>query len=152
MAKTGYSQSRISTMKYDPDFKVLITHYRNKINKIQDEVDRDGYATFVAVREEATSVLLDRIMDEPDKIPTPLLADISLRYGDRTGLAAVSKTVNGTVDLNRLAESLAAGRQRAERLSVVDVVPTHLTSTQGPEEIMPSPPSPPVQVLEGRDE
>lgn len=140
ISKTGYSYSHINFIRNDDKFKELREHYRSRIAELRDEAERDGYATFVAVREEATGLLLERIMKDPKSIPSPLLADISLRYGDRTGLGMVNKSVNSTVDLNRLAESLALGRARAERLSVVDVTPTRLPSAERPEEVVVSPP------------
>ena len=113
---TGYSEGRISILKSDPAFSDLVAFYRAHIMSLQDEVDSDGYARAVAIRDTASEIVLDRLLDEFETIPLDQATEIALKFGDRTGIVPASKSSSLNVTLD-LADQLAAGRQRAARLS-----------------------------------
>jgi hypothetical protein len=118
-ALTGYSQGRISTFKSDPAGQELIAYYRKHLSDLMDGVDADGYARAVAIRDTASEIVLDRLLDEFETIPLDQAAEIALKFGDRTGIIPASKSSSTNLTIN-LADQVAAGRQRIAKLSVVE--------------------------------
>lgn len=133
-ALTGYSQSRISILRSDPAFSELAEFYRANLKDIQDEVDRSGYAKAVAIRDEAMDLVLDRLIDTPETVNLDQAAEIALKFGDRTGLVPASRSSSLVAHID-LADQVAAGRQRIEKLSaVVQASLPAPTPTAGPGE------------------
>lgn len=80
---TGYSLSRISILKADPQFQELVAFYRETAL----EVVADFRQRMAMVGITATEVLSERLEDSPDEVPTGLLNDIVKTMADRTGHA-----------------------------------------------------------------
>lgn len=80
---TGYSLSRISILKADPQFRELVEFYRESAT----EVVADFRQRMAMVGITATEVLSERLEDNPDEIGTGLLTDIVKTMADRTGHA-----------------------------------------------------------------
>ena len=80
---TGYSPSRISILKADPQFQELVSFYR----ETSTEVVADFRQRMALVGITATAILSDRLEDAPDDISTGLMNDIVKTMADRTGHA-----------------------------------------------------------------
>ena len=80
---TGYSLSRISILKADPQFQELVEFYRETAT----EAVADFRQRMAMVGVMATEVLSERLEDQPDEIGTGLLNDIVKTMADRTGHA-----------------------------------------------------------------
>lgn len=114
--RTGYSISRISILRSDPTFAELVAFYRKHVEAVRDEVTRDFYQQLTALHGDIVDELQDRIHDEPELISTDSLLDMAKFTADRIGLAPVHKSQNLNLNVD-LADRVAAGRQRALRLS-----------------------------------
>ena len=115
-AITGYSQSRISILQADPAFAELVSHYREHLEELADEVAADGFAKLAALRNDLIEEAHDRVLDAPELITFDQLLDGIKTSADRTGLGPSSRSTNLNFNVD-LASRRAEGRQRAERLS-----------------------------------
>ena len=142
-AITGYSQSRISTLKTYPEFRELVEFYRGHLRQIEDQVYADAAKRLAAVRNDAIEEIHDRLLDTPDLLSTDQIVELIKMTSDRTGYGPQSKSTNLNVTLD-LADRVAAGRQRLERLSeatprvaelpgTVTMTPPHGVGDGGPE-------------------
>lgn len=109
---TGYSPSRISILKADPQFQDLLEFYRG--GAIEAQAEFKDRMTMVGMS--ALSELSDRLEEEPDKISTALLKDIVKDMADRTGHAP-GKSSAGGVNVNiNLRDTMAQARERVNAL------------------------------------
>lgn len=122
---TGYTESRISTLKSDPAFQDLIEFYRQ--NDIEIAADLTQRLLNVAL--DATQEVHERLQDSPEVIPLEDLQSLIKLAADRTGYGPKSTNVNVNVDLS---DRIRAARQRLEGAEAPRLV-------QG--ETIPGPPS-----------
>jgi hypothetical protein len=107
---TGYSPSRISILKADPQFQDLLEFYRNQAK----EVTADFRARMALTGMTALAELQERLEEEPEKISTALMKDIVKDLADRTGHAPNSGSKPGVnVNIN-LSDNMANARARVE--------------------------------------
>jgi hypothetical protein len=107
--QTGYALSRISVLQMDPAFKELIEFYRRD----EDAVSAELEAQFELVARDVKAVIHDRVLDEPDNIPTSQLMELFKTFADRAGYAPISRSINKNVNLN-YGERLDAARKRKD--------------------------------------
>lgn len=108
-AITGYSASRISILKADPQFQELLQFYRDHAIE-ETEAFRKR---MVMVGMTALNELADRLDDEPEKFTPGTLKDIVKDFADRTGTVPVAQ--KGGVNVNiTLRDAMAEARQRVE--------------------------------------
>jgi hypothetical protein len=112
-AITGYSPSRISILKADPQFQELLEFYRNStIEGVADFRQRMLNLGLGAVQE-----LTDRLDENPESFSPALLKDIAKDMADRTGHAP-AKGPNLEVHINApLTDRIRAARARVESLA-----------------------------------
>lgn len=111
-AITGYSQSRISILKADPQFCELLEFYRGQAI---DETEAFR-KRMVMVGMTALGELAERLENEPEKFTPGTLKDIAKDLADRTGHAPSSKPAQGlNVNIN-IRDSMAEARARVEEL------------------------------------
>jgi len=111
-AITGYSQSRISILKADPQFQALLDFYRGQAID-ESEAFRKR---MVMVGMSALNELADRIELEPEKITAGTLKDIAKDLADRTGHAPNAQKGGGvSVNIN-IRDSMAEARARVQAL------------------------------------
>ncbi len=79
----GYTPSRISILKADPQFRELVEFYRGTAT----EVIADFRERMALVGLTATALLGERLEDQPEEVGTGLLNDIVKTMADRTGHA-----------------------------------------------------------------
>lgn len=117
-AITGYSPSRISILKADPQFQELLAFYRStSVEAVSDFRQRMLNLGMGALQE-----LEDRLDDNPDSFSPALLKDIVKDMADRTGHAPnKGTTVNVNVDA-ALSDRIAKARARIEALSSGKVI------------------------------
>lgn len=81
-AITGYSQTRISILRtQDPAFKELVEFYRARV----DEQFLDFTYRTAEMRNDALSVLHERIVEDPDRVENKELIEALKFSADRTG-------------------------------------------------------------------
>jgi hypothetical protein len=109
-AITGYSQSRISILKADPQFQELLAFYRGTaIDEVEAYRKR-----MVMVGQSALNELADRLEEKPETFTPGTLKDIAKDLADRVGLApngGGSKSVNVNISLR---DAMADARARVE--------------------------------------
>ena len=115
---TGYSPSRISILKADPQFQELLAFYRSTtVEGVTDFRQRMLNLGMGALQE-----LEDRLDDNPDSFSPALLKDIVKDMADRTGHAP-NKGPSVEVHLNSpLADRIKAARARVESLNSGKVI------------------------------
>lgn len=120
-AITGYSLSRISILKADPQFKELLDFYRTEAFEASGVFAQ----RMASVGMSALSELADRLEDEPEKISTGVLREIVQTLADRTGHAPTGKGGGATVNVNiGLSDKMAEARARVEASrKTIDVTP-----------------------------
>lgn len=107
---TGYSLSRISILKADPQFRELVEFYRTTAT----EVVADFRQRMAMVGITATEVLSERLEESPDDIGTGLLNDIVKTMADRTGHAP-AKGPTAQISLHvELQDRIERARRRLE--------------------------------------
>jgi hypothetical protein len=127
---TGYSESRISILKGDPAFQELVAHYRTEIDGIRRGAFIDITKKMNAGLADTIDRIHEKVLDEDVHIRD--LVDVGKFLADRSGFGPASKTTTTNLNVEMLADTLAAGRQRAIELSAAvpaaqagrDVVPT----------------------------
>jgi hypothetical protein len=110
-AITGYTMSRIGTLRQDPAFRELETFYRNEIDK--SFVDFAG--RMAAVSTDALEVIHERILDNPDDLSIGALTDLVKMGADRTGYGPATKSTVTNVNID-LGARLEAARRRVEHV------------------------------------
>jgi len=106
---TGYSLSRISILKADPQFSSLLEFYREQTIESQ----ADFRARMVNVGLEALQELSERLEDDPESFSPGLLKDIVRDMADRTGHAPQRGPTNITQINVGLSDRMARARERA---------------------------------------
>lgn len=106
---TGYSLSRISILKADPQFASLLEFYRNETIEGQ----ADFRARMVNVGLDALQELAERLEDNPEDFSPALLKDIVKDMADRTGHAPQRGPTNVTQINVGLSDRMARARERA---------------------------------------
>lgn len=118
-AITGYSPSRISILKADPQFQELLSFYREGSERaVTDLRERMAGMAGSALQE-----LSDRLEDSPEEFTPNLLKEIVKDLADRTGHApqrGPAPSVNINVNLT---DRMARARERVnERLAPPKVI------------------------------
>ena len=108
--QTGYSLSRLSTLKHDPSFVELLHFYRRD----HEQVALDTMARFHQVAMDAAQVVQERLLDEGEEMPIGEAREIFKVFADRAGFAPVQHTVNKNLNLN-IGERLDAARRRRDQ-------------------------------------
>jgi hypothetical protein len=116
-AVTGYDQSRISVLRADPAFRELIEHYRTHV----DAAWRDGAQAMADLHLDATTILHERLVEDPDKFDNTELTEIMKLTADRTGHGPQTKSTNVNVNVD-LGSRLEAARERAARAKQIEAV------------------------------
>lgn len=109
---TGYSPSRISILKADPQFQQLMAYYADI--GASEEVVADLRKRMHNLGADALEVVQARINDDPDSISTALLRDIIKDMADRTGYAP-PRAVGAATQINiNVADAMASARARVQ--------------------------------------
>jgi hypothetical protein len=120
---TGYSLSRISSLKADPAFRQLISVKQGLIESHTVDQIAEYNSLILTNGIKAEQLIADKldaaIEDEEDDIPWAVLLKASRDAADRVGLAKRSVAVNVNVDF---ASQLQKAVQRS-RLKVIESVP-----------------------------
>jgi len=107
---TGYTLSRISVIKADPQFQDLLAFYREQgtdlVGDLRARMNNMGL--------DALSELQDRLEEKPEDFSVGMLKDIVKDMADRTGHAP-NKGSTTNININSgLSEKMAKGRARIE--------------------------------------
>lgn len=105
---TGYSPSRISVLKADPQFQDLLAFYRSTAT----DVVADFRARMVDMGLDALTELRDRLEDHPEDFPPGLLNEIVRTMADRVGHAPQRGPTAVTQINIGLADRMAKARER----------------------------------------
>lgn len=108
-AITGYTPSRISVLRDSPLFAELIAHYTSQADSAVADVQKQ----LLDLALTGINEIQQRLEDEPEKISTGIVNEITKSALDRAGFGPQSKTTNLNVNVS-LAERVAEGRRRAE--------------------------------------
>lgn len=113
-AVTGYSASRISVLKADPQFQDLVIFY----SETATEVVADFRSRMAMVGIDALQELHNRILDDEDgtKVSAGLLKDVVVSLADRTGHAPQRGPTAVTQINVTLTERMAKARERINGL------------------------------------
>lgn len=112
-AVTGYSPSRISILKADPQFKELVEFYRQGAIK---EV-ADFRARMADMGMDALAELRERMEEKPEDFSPALLKEIVRDMADRTGHAPQRGPTSVTQVNVTLTERMQRARERVNGLS-----------------------------------
>ena len=112
-AITGYSSSRISILKADPQFNELLEFYRGQAQ----EVVADFRTRMVNMGLDALQELQDRMNDSPQDFSVGMLKDIVKEIADRTGHAPQRGPSSVTQINIGLSDKMAAARARVQELT-----------------------------------
>lgn len=107
-AITGYSASRISILKADPQFAELLEFYRGQ----SQDVVADFRTRMVNMGLDALQELHERLDASPEKFSEGLLTQIVKEIADRTGHAPQRGPTNVTQINVGLSDKMAAARER----------------------------------------
>lgn len=106
-AITGYTESRISTLKSDPAFQDLVAFYRKNVESaFADLQERMSDLSLDVVQE-----LRERFEDDPESFSTDQIMDMLKTFADRTGHGPQAKNLNINVNAN-LGDRLKSARER----------------------------------------
>lgn len=111
---TGYSGSRISILKADPQFQELLEFYRSQ----STEVVADLRARMASMGLDALAELRERLEENPDDFSSALLKDIVKEMADRTGHAPQRGPTSVTQVNVQLGERMARARERVEQAAI----------------------------------
>lgn len=111
---TGYSGSRISILKADPQFQELLEFYRSQ----STEVVADLRARMASMGLDALAELRERLEENPDDFSSALLKDIVKEMADRTGHAPQRGPTSVTQVNVQLGERMARARERVEQATI----------------------------------
>lgn len=109
---TGYSPSRISVLKADPQFQQLLEFYRETAT----DVVADFRARMADMGMDALAVLRDKLEADPDSFSGALLKEIVMAMADRTGHAPQRGPTSVTQINVGLGDRMEAARQRMKLL------------------------------------
>lgn len=118
---TGYSPSRISILKADPQFQELLEFYRGQAI----DVVADFRARMADMGMDALAELRDRLEESPDDFSPGLLKEIVRDMADRTGHAPQRGPTSVTQINIGLADRMAKARERVAALPVGAKVVEH---------------------------
>lgn len=126
--RSGYTQTRILSLKNDPAFQELVAQYRSKVTQAFAEGITDFYEVATANMLKAEVMLsdkLDEAIDTGDLLPTKDLLAISRDAADRFGhpKKKVSQNTNVNVDFAAMLEATA---KRSGRSNVIDATSKRL--------------------------
>lgn len=122
---TGYSHTRILTLKSTPSFEDLIAQKRERVEQAHIEVELDDYEVKTQIRKAADRHLLDYFheLDEAGEIAPPRVAlAASADMSDRTGYAKLA--VQANVDSKNFAELLEKTIRRSGKTIDASIVPS----------------------------
>lgn len=111
---TGYSASRISILKNDPQFQQLMEFYRQSGTELAVDMRSRMFNLGIDAIEE----LHDRLHTRPDDMSSALLKDIAKDMADRTGHAPkAAPSGNNTVNINvNLTDRMNEARARVDAM------------------------------------
>lgn len=115
-AITGYTPSRIGTLRMDPAFQALETHYQRMIDDTFEKGMVDFAGRLSATATDALEVIHERILEKPDDVSMGTLVDVVKLGADRTGFGPATKQTTVTVNVQLAARLEAARRRVAEAL------------------------------------
>lgn len=131
MAKTGYSEGRISTLHADPAFQELIAQYRKQVDAAFVASVDDYFEVATSNMLKAERMLGDAL-DEADAagetLPLKTLVAISRDAADRFGYGKKQTNINVNVDF---AAKLERARQRSSARTIESSAVSQLPSTAG---------------------
>lgn len=108
----GISNSRISILKADPQFRELLLFYRGEVNLVY----QDMHEKLAGIASTALDELQDRLEDTPEKVSVGQLMELAKMGADRTGYGPQSQQTNLNVNVDMAARLQAARRRVAERV------------------------------------
>ena len=116
---TGYSPSRISILKNDPQFQELLSFYRSTgTSQVADMRERMTNLGLTAISE-----LQERLEENPTDFSPALLKDIAKDMADRVGHAPKAASGGGNVNVNiNLNDRMAEARNRVEAARKAKVI------------------------------
>lgn len=112
---TGYTKEYIGIMKGDPTFKDLIHFYSQHV----DAQYADLHKRLAGIAVDAADLLRDRMEEEPDKISTGQLVELTKMGADRTGHGPASTSTQLNIHVN-MADRLKAARERVAQAKVIE--------------------------------
>lgn len=113
---TGYSASRISILKADPQFQELLEFYRRSTV----DIVADYRQRMVNLGLDAMQELEDRLDESPEQFSPALLKDIVKDMADRTGHAPnKGSPININIDAG-LTERIKSARARVEAMRTIE--------------------------------
>jgi len=119
-AITGYSPSRISTLKSDPAFSELLSYYRELEGAAHETATVDMHKRLAALGYDSLEVLHARLLDDPDSFDVKALIATTELSADRTGFGKQSTVQHDhTLSLSgetisRIKANAQSGRQTSE--------------------------------------
>lgn len=128
--KTGFSQSRIGSLRQDPAFQQLVSEYRDKVTESWTETVDEFHETSISNMLRAERMIEDHLdaADETDeRIPLPRLLAITSDRADRFGYGKHRTQRNENISF---AEEMKTIAQRSGKSNVIDSQATLVKETK----------------------
>lgn len=103
----GYSSSAVSILKTDPAFKELLEFYRDRAGEAFETTS----AKLAALTNEALSLLIEKMENDPESLTVSQLHDLAKLGADRSGYGPQSSQTNLNLNVG-VAERLNEARKR----------------------------------------
>lgn len=131
---TGYSLARIKTLKNDPSFRELISHY-----EAQDiAIHADVRAQVLNLGLTAGQIIQEQLEDDPDSFSKKELIDLMAKTLDRSGHGPTSKTEISIHDPTRIIENLRQAMSLESPSRIVSRDTIEAEYTEIPDDASPS--------------
>jgi hypothetical protein len=119
--RTGYSLTRVSTLKRAPAVQELIAHYRQQVDEAYGTSTQEYFTYANQNRNASARMINDKLMSgEPEDFSVQQLVSIHADFADRTGFPKRSLAVNVNLDFAAaLDRAIARSREAAEAVSLL---------------------------------
>jgi hypothetical protein len=151
--RTGYSLTRVSTLKRAPAVQELIAHYRAQVDEAYGNSTQEYFTYANQNRNASARMINDKLMSgEPEDFSVQQLVAIHADFADRTGFPKRSLAVNVNLDFAAALDRAIARSREVACEAVTPPLPLLPTSQQasppraagpGEPELAPWSPAPP---------
>jgi hypothetical protein len=123
----GYTSKTVATLRADPTFAELVTHYVNQLNEATVASFTDFVQSAHDLSIEAMNLLRDKLEEKPDSFSPSLLLEVIKVTADRSGNGAQTKSTQVNINVG-IGERMRSAKQRLaaqQDLEMRNITPAH---------------------------
>jgi hypothetical protein len=143
---TGYSGTRLSSLKQDPSFQQLVAEYRGKVDQAWIDSQDEFYSTATSNMlrlERMVEEHLDQADEDGELIPLKTIGPLIADRADRFGYGKHSTQTNEVYDFASMMAQMAARSGRSNVIDAKAQLPAIPAASASPPEVA-EPPQPPL--------